>query len=653
MKLESVQIQRFRSIDDSTEFSVGDQTCLVGKNESGKTAILKALYRLKPEGGSKEAYDAAEDHPKKSWVPSEPISADPPIVTSTWRLRDDDMRALEEQFGKGAITDSKVVITKGYDNKSNIDVKTKQSVIVEHLLRSAGLSEDAELSGNKIKTIEALKTALQGIEQTSITENHKLLTKTLAEDFKRAGSLPIVDAVWELVPNFLYFNQYHQVDGQVSINQLLERTASSSQTYNDRIFMALLELAGATPESIRGATTFEEFNSKLRAVSNRITDKIFDYWSQNRHLEVMIKFGQGLANDPAPFNTGEVCRVRIDNKRHRADTSFNDRSTGFVWFFSLLVWFDHVKRKNPNLILLLDEPGLSLHARAQADLLRYFKKELSNYQLIYTTHSPFMIDPDRILDCRTVEDVVERKKVGKNEVVETPIGTKVGSKVLSTDEDTVSPLQRCLDYEITQTLFIGRHTLLVEGPSDLLYLKWFSRQLEKSNRVGLDYRWTICQVKGVDRIPGFISLFKGNGLNILALVDVHDGDGQKIKKAQESLGDGRLFQASVLASRKFADIEDILGWEFFAALVNKAYHLSGSDLIAKKRPKGEDRPVVHIIEERFCSMPSHVREFNHYFQAEQLFQNDVLGESLPGFKEALGRFEEFFKSVNKFLEPSE
>ena len=48
MQLKRVQITNFQSIHDSNEFDVGDVTCLVGKNEAGKTALLKALYRLNP-----------------------------------------------------------------------------------------------------------------------------------------------------------------------------------------------------------------------------------------------------------------------------------------------------------------------------------------------------------------------------------------------------------------------------------------------------------------------------------------------------------------------------------------------------------------------------------------------------------------------------
>ena len=48
MILESARVENFKCIDDSTEFSIRSLTALVGKNESGKTALLKALYRINP-----------------------------------------------------------------------------------------------------------------------------------------------------------------------------------------------------------------------------------------------------------------------------------------------------------------------------------------------------------------------------------------------------------------------------------------------------------------------------------------------------------------------------------------------------------------------------------------------------------------------------
>ena len=97
-------------------------------------------------------------------------------------------------------------------------------------------------------------------------------------------------------------------------------------------------------------------------------------------------------------------------RRDEATINLNERSTGFVCFslFSSMVL--GVQREHgDNLIVLLDEPGLSLHGKAQYDLLRFMREELMpKYQVIYTTHSPFMIEANNLLSCRTVEDVVTK-----------------------------------------------------------------------------------------------------------------------------------------------------------------------------------------------------------------------------------------------------
>jgi predicted ATP-dependent endonuclease of OLD family len=129
-----------------------------------------------------------------------------------------------------------------------------------------------------------------------------------------------------------------------------------------------------------------------------------------------------------------------------------------------LVLFSQVSKKHGNVIILLDEPGLNLHGKAQADLLGFIEEELEpKHQVIYTTRSPFMVPPRRLECVRTVEDVVIEEKDGHERV----LGTKVGDEVLSLDPDTVFPIQGALGYDISQSLFVGPDTLLVEGPSDL------------------------------------------------------------------------------------------------------------------------------------------------------------------------------------------
>lgn len=132
--------------------------------------------------------------------------------------------------------------------------------------------------------------------------------------------------------------------------------------------------------------------------------------------------------------------------------------------FSFLVWFSKIQgNKNSKYILLLDEPGLSLHASAQNDLLRFIDEKLApEYQVIYTTHSPFMIDSLKLNEVRTVYDTQNPK-----------IGSVVSDAVEERDSDTLFPLQAALGYTIAQNLYVSPNNLLVEGISDLVYLNHF------------------------------------------------------------------------------------------------------------------------------------------------------------------------------------
>jgi len=637
-------------VDDSTEFPTADVTCLVGKNESGKTALLKALHKLKPDSASKEQFVPSRDYPKRKWRPEAAPPTNPPAVSTTWQLDPADIAELEKKFGSGVIADRTFTLTKGYDNNLSYAIKSDEGAAFKQIISDLKLSEEEKTvhGGFDLKSIQRAVA-----EAKEVGASQQKLLETFKQRFPEGVDRAVVQAVDERVPIFLYFDNYLTLPGTVSVDDIVRRQQQNQLNGRDRVFLALLALAGTNVDKVHSSGTFEEFNSKLRAVSNQITDQIFKYWTQNKHLDVDIRLDHARPADPPPFNSGWIFRTRIDNRRHRADTNFDERSSGFVWFFSFLIWFNQLKQTyGKNLIILLDEPGLSLHARAQGDLLRYIREQLRPYyQVIYTTHSPFMIDADDLLSARTVEDVVKKEKKKDGEEVEHLFGTKVSTDVLSTDPDTVSPLQRALDYEITQTLFIGKHTLLVEGPSDLLYLKWFSGQLEKAKKPGLDYRWNICSVRGIDRIPGFVSLFRGNNLHIAAVVDAQPGHRAKIENAKKALGDKHLLTLDAYAGQGEADIEDVLGREFYVALVNKTYDLRAKERVAATKPTGVPVPdrVVKEVADHFAVLAPRFEEFDHMKPAEHLFQGGDEGAKLPGFEDALGRMEKLIGDLNALM----
>ena len=226
-----------------------------------------------------------------------------------------------------------------------------------------------------------------------------------------------------------------------------ETLFSNEKLRGDRLFWEFLKFSSVTLDEIITASTFESLNAKLQAASNVLTDEILEYWTQNQDIEVRVNVAEGKPNDPAPFNSGSVGRARIYNQLHKANTSFSERSAGFAWFLSFLIKFDRVKKEGSKpVFLLLDEPGLTLHGTAQADLLRFFTEKLSpHHQIIYSTHSPFMVPVEDLMATRIVEDLVNVDERGRR----TPTGTRIRSDVLSKDRDSVFPLQGALGYSLT------------------------------------------------------------------------------------------------------------------------------------------------------------------------------------------------------------
>lgn len=644
MFLRSVRIKNYKCIEDTGVFRLDKVTCLVGKNESGKSAILEALYKLNPVVADEGDFDDVIEYPRRRWsLYREKRETDPDIVLETvWELDDSDQEILTEKFGNEALSTKEVTITKGYDNTLNWEISYNEGNILKYVLENSGLYKEEVDALKEISTIEELIAYLEGKSNRSEREN--LFLENLIKTFpKKTVFSGVKNILQNRLPKFVYFPNYERMRGRVALHDLVNRKNQNKLDLSDRIFLALLDLAGTSIDEINKIGTLEHLYAELEAVSNRITETIFHYWSQNRHLEVEFRLDQGRPGDPPPFNQGFIFQTRIRNSRHRVTVNFEERSTGFIWFFSFLVWFSQLQKYyGKNLLLLLDEPGLSLHGRAQQDLLRYFREQLAPYyQVIYTTHSPFMIDPEALLSVRIVEDVV----TSSGEV----LGTKVREDVFATESETVFPLQAALGYDITQTLFVGKNVLLVEGPSDFLYLKWFSSELQHQNREGLDRRWVITPSGGIDKIASFVALFGGNEINIAVITDFHSGLKGKIKSLTELYRLIGVFTVNSYLGQAEADIEDLLGREFYFALVNRCYNLSDEyTLNPKKEPK--NLRVVKEVEEHFRTLPPDFPEFDHYTPAAYLVENGKdLRNELPGLNCALDRFEQLFKDLNKLL----
>jgi predicted ATP-dependent endonuclease of OLD family len=645
MKIKNVRVKNFRCVTDSEDIPLGQVTCLVGKNESGKTSLLKALERFNPlKETLKGKFTRDLDWPRSAYAEFVDTAK---VLETTWELEDLDVQAVEKELGKGSLRSRTFVVNMTYNGHSTWGLEINETKVREHLFQVVGLDGTERTLVSTVATIAEIPALLASKPEVKSPRTDNLSAK-IGEFRDNKPILHAVDIVVELVPKVLYFDSYDRMSGKVSLTQLKHDKAHNTLKRGDEIFLNFLEYAGTNLDEISTVQNAESLFARFEGASNVISKKIFKYWRQNKHLSVKLSRNEALTGDASPFNSGLVCHTRIENRLHGVTVNFDERSAGFTWFFSFLVQFSLIKKKHGNVIILLDEPGLNLHGKAQADLLRFMLEELMpSHQVIYTTHSPFMVSPNHLDWVRTVEDVIVEDSSGGVSDVK---GTKVGQNVLTTSADTLFPLQAALGYEITQSLFVGPNNLLLEGPGDVLYLTCASNALKQRKQKGLDSRWILVPCGGVDKVSAFLSLFAGNKLNVAVLSDYAVGMKAKVEALRKSeiLEKGRVFTIAELINAPEGDIEDMWGDALFCELVNSTYSLPKKlQVTPTSLPKGTR--VLKRVEEAFRSDAAYP-DFSHFAPADWMLCNpDILTKESKETDAALTRYQAFFDKVNSLL----
>ena len=194
-----------------------------------------------------------------------------------------------------------------------------------------------------------------------------------------------------------------------------------------------------------------------------LTDEFRDWWKQGDYrFELQAD--------------GDHFRIWVSDDRRREKIELESRSTGLQWFLSFyLVFLVESRREHRNAVLLLDEPGLSLHPLAQRDLSLFFDNLSRTNGIIYTAHSPFLVDADRV-------DRVRKVYVASDGT------TKATSNLRYTEVDGHQPgaayaVHSALGLTVAESLLIGCRPVIVEGASDQHYLTAIKSLLISGGRI--------------------------------------------------------------------------------------------------------------------------------------------------------------------------
>ena len=294
----------------------------------------------------------------------------------------------------------------------------------------------------------------------------------------------------------------------------------------------LIELGNVDPESLNELARAvdegqEGYASALLRSINQQLDRQLNfrrYWVQDRDfgLRVIIRHR-------------ELAFTITD--RTGTEYMFSERSSGLRYFLSYLIQAQvHRPTSKRETILLMDEPDTYLSAEAQQDLMRVFRDladpigDREAIQIVYVTHSPFLLDKNhaeriRVLEKGTISD-----------------GTRV---VPNVTRNHYEPLRSAFGAFVGETAFVGAVNLLVEGPADQIILAAAAAEIRRrSPQIELDSldfnRVVIVPCGSAGEVPHTLFRVRGQGADKPPTVILLDSDASGLDAKKQLLGDKML-----------------------------------------------------------------------------------------------------------------
>ena len=559
MRLTQVRVQNYRCVRDTGWFDVEQaKTILVGPNEAGKTAVFEALQRINPPDGVR-GFDPLRDYPRKLYnADIQSGRLDPksiPVASARFGLEPDDLAELPDGFGATEYRCTRylnngfthmleggpeVVVFSEEIRKDLMRLVTHvDSRVAQEKEKEQEQEEEEEKLGfgaelddvigswqvgtTRIAGVRAtelrswLDLALPFVDEKDANEDarHMRLLECTRISEQRDGALAKLTSQ---LPVFVYFNDYFRVRPNLHLRHLADRVENKlldddRYDYGNLCLLKLLgftarELAdlGDAPEPGDDEETFDSYRRqldersiKLNAASVRLSGEICSIWNPNQT--------RAEADTVLIQADGQYLKVVIQDELG-VQIEVDQRSAGFQWLVSFfVVFFAEAEDAHANSILLLDEPGLSLHGLKQRDFRQTISRLAEGNQTLYTTHSPFLVGPDE-LDLVRVVEMTDRDK-----------GTKVHTSVTASDPAALLPLQEALGYDLAQSLFAQQRNLVLEGLTDYWYVEATAALLKAAGQEVLNDKISLVPASSAGKVVYFATILHANNLKVAALLD--------------------------------------------------------------------------------------------------------------------------------------
>ncbi len=584
MQLTKYKVCNFKSVRDSGWIECNDVTTLVGVNEAGKSNLLLALWKLNPVTGGE--IDVLHDAPVSKLTDIRTTQETVPFVTASFEVSDGDMEAITTELGFRITPIKNIEVTRYFDGHYDVTYQDKfPDIVIEE-------DEDSEPENDDISDEDESSEAI--LEQSTLDK-----------------------IVIKLLPKFVYYSNYGNLSTRLYLPHVTKwlkgETVEGIVKNHEQIrtINVLFKFVNLKPDEIRdlgrdpkdivaarygysNRTNYqptaddiqqaqkakEERTILLQSAGNKLTREFADWWKQGNYK---FRFDAD----------GDYFTIWVSDEKRPDEVGLELRSTGLQWFISFfLIFLVESKYKHKDAILLLDEAGLTLHPKAQKDLCVFFNSLAKNNQIIHTTHSPFIVDTNNIDRCKVV-------------YVDSEGYTVASANLRDSDdklnEQSIYALHAALGLSVSDILLQGCKPIIVEGPSDQIYLTAIKQALIGAKKIAHKEDFIFMPSGGVKGISGVVSLLGGKqGKLPLVIVD-SDKSGQDAKKKLSS----GLYQDdknSIIEIGNFkqienAEIEDLIPLEYMEKGINKLFNDIDEDEETFEEFYESSKPLIPQIEQ--------------------------------------------------------
>lgn len=512
MRLSLFKVQNFRSFHDSGWVSCQDVTALAGVNEAGKSNLLKALWKLKP-AFKVDNKITISDLPRDK---SEQIMESgelPVFVTAKFKLDTNDLALLRKTFPTLKPFDT-CLISRSLNGKYTVEVPVSVPAEIEEAL-------------------------------------HNLIIR--------------------IMPGFIYFSNYGNLDSNIYLPQMLSKFNKQGVNENSnakrRTVKLLLMYMGITPEMLaQDMELLSQGENKESLSKFSAEDLSLLAQKQEKYQQILKDAGERLSND---FNnwwrqgkytfefTLENNNLKIwvtDDQNNRAP--LEERSVGMQWFLSFFLVFTLESQLfYTNTVLLLDESGMTLHGLAQKDLVRLFENLSKTNQLVYTTHSSFMLPTEQLNRIKVVYKDKDGHSIVSNDL-------NVNNE--HTNELSLYPVESSVGIDVSSNILNNSQTVVVIGKADQTYLNIIKNYVFNSGKFKSyqDIVFVVATANGIDGLAQILS--KGQGLPKVVLPNTEGGQHMKeyLLKHSYKNDDGNIIMLNEFGV--FDTIEDVFPYQVFA-----------------------------------------------------------------------------------------